>query len=565
MAFLLGVFSIGVTVTQAAERPAPELPRTYIDSTYRRPAGRLLAVQNGKSLQAALDSAQPGDSISLDATVTFVGNFVLRSKAGNGWIYIESSAIGSRVHAGRRASSTDAPFMAKIQTPNSGSAISILPGAVRYRLIGLEISPAAGVSHVYSLVDIKATDSPGHLPQNIIIDRCYVHGFDKQDVRAGIVGNGVSVAVVDSYISDIHDSMAADSEAILVSRTPGPIKIANNFLSAVGQEIMFGGDGDTDNSFVPSDIEIRRNNLFKPLAWDAPGITLPPHNKWRARCNLVLKNAQRALVIGNVLENSWMSGDVGVSVLLTVRTSQSGNSAVVNDITVENNILKNVMSGFAALPEDQTCDKQYGNSKCASSGEEKRVRIANNLILFANPEGHGGTRNVGLTLFPGMSDLVFQHNTMVSYPGTVCHESIFFVGDRYWQWPPPWSYTHNIWVVDNVLCRPPTGDWGKDGVAGLTYYMGDPSPFDGRFVGNVMYIPDTYAMQPFPPKNSLQTTITYADPSAANYELVSPQWTQTTDGKRAGVDMSSLKEAVGDTLKSDTDPPNGRSGHNISH
>ena len=116
--------------------------------------------------------------------------------------------------------------------------------------LGLEITPAKGAPRAYQLVYIDFNASraeaklhslalrlaPGlvpadQFPKNIIIDRCYIHGSDTQDVREGVAANGISVAVVDSYISDIHDS-TMDSQAIIAYRTPGPIKIVNNLLSA---------------------------------------------------------------------------------------------------------------------------------------------------------------------------------------------------------------------------------------------------------------------------------------------------------------------------------------------
>ncbi len=582
---IIGLVLTSVALAQTVQPPVAELPRTYIDTTYHRPSGSTVHVRNGQDLQAALDAARPGDTIRLEAGATFSGNFVLRPKTGDGWIYIESAGIESKVHAGQRATAADASAMARIQTSNSDSAISVLPGAAHYRLVGLEVTPAAGAARVYSLVNIDFVTSKveakvrslakrvapslaptDEFPKNITIDRCYLHGSDTQDVREGVAANGISVAIIDSSISDIHDS-TMDSQAILSYRTPGPIKIVNNFLSATTEDVMFGGAGDSSNPYIPSDIEIRRNHFFKPLTWDAPGITLPPRNKWVAKNNLEFKNAQRAIVSGNIMENSWMSGQMGSSILLTIRTSQSGNSAVVDDITIENNVLKNVISGFATLATDDTCGAKYGYPNCTNPGEEKRVRIANNLILFANPKGPGGTRNWGLALLPEMSDLVFEHNTVISFPGTMCDQSIFFESNQAWRWPPPQSYTKNIWVRDNVLCRPPTGDWGGQGTVGLTYYMGNHPPLDKRFLGNVMNIPIDYIPQAFPAKNSLQTKVTFVNASAGNWQLASPKWTQTSDGTLAGVDMTALKAAIegsasgSDGAKSDSQPVTGSAVH----
>jgi hypothetical protein len=44
----------------------------------------------------------------------------------------------------------------------------------------------------------------------------------------------------------------------------GTYKIVNNFLEAAGENILWGG---APGSTVPTDIEIRRNHMFKPLNW----------------------------------------------------------------------------------------------------------------------------------------------------------------------------------------------------------------------------------------------------------------------------------------------------------
>ena len=44
----------------------------------------------------------------------------------------------------------------------------------------------------------------------------------------GVQANVTNLAVIDSYISDIHDS-TTDSQAIVAYLSPGPIKIVNNY------------------------------------------------------------------------------------------------------------------------------------------------------------------------------------------------------------------------------------------------------------------------------------------------------------------------------------------------
>ena len=75
--------------------------------------------------------------------------------------------------------------------------------------------------------------------------------------------NSASTAIVDSYISDIHE-VGADSQAICCWNGPGPFKIVNNYLEAAGENVMFGGADPSIAELVPSDIEFRHNHCFKP-------------------------------------------------------------------------------------------------------------------------------------------------------------------------------------------------------------------------------------------------------------------------------------------------------------
>ena len=50
---------------------SPELPRVFLDTTLVPPTGKTIAVAGGGDVQAALNVAQPGDVITLEAGATF--------------------------------------------------------------------------------------------------------------------------------------------------------------------------------------------------------------------------------------------------------------------------------------------------------------------------------------------------------------------------------------------------------------------------------------------------------------------------------------------------------------
>src|ERR1044071_8719132 len=74
----------------------PELPRVFLDTHYVPPTGATINVPSGGDFQAALNAAQPGDQIVLQAGATYItppDGFVLPNKAGANWIVIRTTNL----------------------------------------------------------------------------------------------------------------------------------------------------------------------------------------------------------------------------------------------------------------------------------------------------------------------------------------------------------------------------------------------------------------------------------------------------------------------------------------
>ncbi len=372
----------------------PTPPRVLLDTSYTPPSGRKLSIGTGGDLQAALNSAQPGDVISLEPGGVFQGNFRLPKKAGAGWIVVRSGAADDKLPPpGTRVTPAVAPLMPKLVSPNSGPALVTEPGAHHYRLIGVEFATAAGVKDIYSIVAFGGDQtSDADIPHDLILDRCYVHGHNNLAARRGVLLNSASTAVIDSHISEIHTA-GYDSQAILGYNGPGPFKILNNFLEGAAENVMFGGADPAIRGLVPSDIEIRGNHFFKPMSW-FPGTPGFSGARWTIKNLLEFKNAQRVLVEGNFFENN-----LGPAVLFTPRNQGGGAPwSVVQDLLFRSNVIKNAASGFTALSTDNERPSQ----------PTKRIAIFNNLWI-------GVTRSFfGMSAGPGgFEDFVVDHNTAI--------------------------------------------------------------------------------------------------------------------------------------------------------
>lgn len=101
--FLLGVFLplVAALAPNAGAGQLPANPSTFLDTSPPTQAGRTISVAAGGSLQAALNTALPGDTIELAAGATFTGHFLLPKKTGSGWVWIRTSGYASLPLAAR--------------------------------------------------------------------------------------------------------------------------------------------------------------------------------------------------------------------------------------------------------------------------------------------------------------------------------------------------------------------------------------------------------------------------------------------------------------------------------
>lgn len=430
----------------------PELPRVLLNTTFPEASGRTITVNAGGDLQAALNTAAPGDTVVVQAGATFTapsGGFVLPSKpnAAGKWIVVCSSNL-SALPASGRVNPSQASAMAKIVSADVAPAIATQAGANFWRLSGLEVTvaetalpnaTAPGATTNYGLISLgsDAETNANNLPTDLAIDRCYIHGLPAKNVRRGVALNSRRTAIVDSYFADFHE-IGSDSQAIACWNGPGPFKIVNNRLEGAGENVLFGGADSAVPNLVPADIEIRRNYLFKPRAWlpADPGFG---GIAWTVKNLFELKNARRVLVEGNVFENNWVSGQNGFAILFTVR-NQDGTApwSTVEDVTLTNNILRHSSSAVNIL----------GRDYIHPSGQTRRLKIKNNLFedISSTPWGGAGrflqitdtvdvkvenntifhTGNLGMSYTnlntPANTGFVFRNNI-------AAHNSYGFIGD----------------------------------------------------------------------------------------------------------------------------------------
>jgi hypothetical protein len=503
---------------QALVPAPPELPRVNVETSYVSPTGQTIVVRAGGDFQRALNAAQPGDVITLEAGATFAGPFMLPAKTGSGWIVVRTSAPDSSLPPqGGRIDPSYAHVMPRL-VAKSGAVITTNPGAHHYRLIGLELRPADGV-FLRQLVDFgTATMVVDAFPHDLIIDRCYLHGDPKRGLRRAIALNSRSTAVIDSYIADAKE-VGADSQAIAGWTGPGPFKIVNNYLEGAGENLIFGGTDPSIRNLVPSDIEVRRNDFTKPLSWRI-GDPSYQGTPWTVKNLFELKNAQRVLVEGNTFERNWSQAQDGFAILFTVR-NQDGTApwSVVQDVTFASNIVRHVGAGVNILGCDDNRQSQ----------QEKRIRIANNLF-----DDVGGTWGGGrlFQLLNAPADVTIEYNTGLQT------DNIISAGQ---------APTQRLAFRNNIAPH------NMYGIIGAATGIGKPT-LDTFFPGASVVrnvIPGGNAAQ-YPADNFFPVSLDqvgFVDRAHGNYRLVpSSRYVRAgTHDQVPGVDFDALAAAMGQT------------------
>lgn len=462
--------------------------------------GTTISVAPGGDVQAAINSLANGGTVVLQAGATYP-RFDL-NKSGVSVISSRASELSGPVSPG------DAR-LAKVQSSVPAEpVIRVAMNVDNWKLDGLEVSTSSDAVVVYDLIRVgesrQLQTTVDQVPNNGLIDHCYVHGYTEQVNQRGISANGANLTIQNSYVADIHHD-GSDSQAIGLWNTPGPVHIINNFLSAAGEVIMVGGADSANGSLAPANIEIRRNNLFKPQTWKSK---TPSGKWWVVKNDLEFKSVKGAVVDGNVIEGNWGGtridgsqwGQDGTAILFTVRNQEcTANWSTVQNVTFTNNTVKNIDGAvFNFLGKDNEAEPTYG--KCPAGSTSTRggnVTISNSLAaegirgaFLGNINGFPNIaisnttslQNGNLTSFAGEQSPSFKYVNSVTQDhqygifgdgGTIGNAAL----DKY---APGWT------VSGNVIANPYSKDAGvpypagNDYPATLTLPADFRSPFPGK-------------------------------------------------------------------------------------
>ena len=318
-----------------------------------------------------------------------------------------------------------------------------------------------------------------------------------------------------------YSTATGDAQAILGFDSPGPFKIANNYLEASGENVMFGGADPSGIEFSPSDIEIRGSHFFKPASW------FLNNKQWSVKNLFELKNAKRVLVERNFFEGNGADSQTGFAIVLK-SSNQAGGCPYceTSNVTFRFNRIDNVTGVFNLSAHDATTSVVPMN----------QILIQDNLITrVADDSDWGGNNRSVFQILHDIDDLEISHNTAI-LPRQGGLNLAFHEGDK----------INNLVVVNNIFGHAGFGWLGTGTGSGLGTLNTYADPWS--FEGNAIYSGTSSA---YPPGNTFRSdraAVGFLDASNGNYQLAtdSPVRGLCLEGADPGAAVAALEQLLDD-------------------
>lgn len=382
---------LGLEAKALQNPPAPELPPVVL-------------VPQGGSIQAAIDKALPGTIIELVPGGIYKESVIVSKSSTGLTITSKDCELQDRV-----VQPADLPAMATIQGA-AGQSYGLWVMASNTTVRCLSFGPnASGQGDMLRVGDSQSAVLED-TPDGVTVIQNYFRGGATGQKRA-IAANGSHLLIHQNYAEDIW-LLGQDSQCVAIFSTPGPVTITRNIFGCASENIIVGGVPPAGPAFLPSDIEIAWNVLYKPLAWRSS-----PH---QVKNLAEVKIGKRIRWHHNYLVNNWVDAQQGVAVLFTTATNGTcGSWCVMEDVTFEDNIVWDVagglsISGYYPLPQ---------------SGQGQRFKVRNNLWWITKSMG-GTSRVVQIENEP--KDVDIDHNTFIHEGSTLVmasYGSKWIIGD----------------------------------------------------------------------------------------------------------------------------------------
>ena len=546
-----------------------ELPKacfyTALDGTPS--TGRQIRVSARTNLAEAISDAKCGDTLLLPAGASFDVTELPSKKCDDlHYITVRTDTADAKLPPeGTRISPAWAgvsglPGRPSFAQPAGGAARLLATFIVRrpsgavvgdhFRFIGIEWTTPADTE----IARIAVAEHSNH----VIFDRNWFHPAAGAEVghAVGIVQGSTMIAVINSYINGFYCIAGSGkcTDATTVGGGSGDevvsaLKIYNNFLESAGEQILFGGSA---SNTTPSDIEIRRNHLFRPMLWKEgePGYTPSASgHPFVVKNNFELKNGIRVLFEANLLENTWGGfSQTGYSILITPK-NQAGKCPIcrVNDVTVRYDRIRNVAGAL------QIANAYAKDGAAAADGGRYSIHDIFVDGLHERDFKGGGTFLIFVAEKPPIHDVQIDHVTAF-VPGVLMailgHEK-----------QPNFSLTNSVFSVGNKRQPIASAGGGPDACASKSQAMGgeavltacfEPFKFEHNLIiadkgsfpkGNIV-VGSAEAAGIRDLKDNVSRDPRLCQASASGCKRASPGVGVASDGRNLGADIDGLEAAI---------------------
>jgi len=368
-----GTDACGFAVTQITSAEGAAGLQNAVNSPACGTGGAIIALQSGGIFTQVSTN---------DVTLPYQGG-----SCDGKWIIIRTDVSDSIIppydQQGQRAVPSDKSFFATVQGGATSSSVfataAVMPGSGQgpnhYWLMGLNITAASGVKTVPNLIQIGQGETQiTDLPNNITIDRCYVHGPNATaNIHNDVDAEGSTIAILNSWLTVVNDSV--EQHPVVFYNTPGPILIDNNHLEGGAEQILSGGAIESiTGGVVTSDVTITRNHMYRNIAY-YPGN--PSYNGFPliVKNNVEFKEIQRVLVQGNVMDYVWAGySQNGVAISIDPKSTTGLDHLVDNDITIRYNLVRHANAALVLA----VGKPNFGNG--AQTNGMQRVSVHDNIF-----------------------------------------------------------------------------------------------------------------------------------------------------------------------------------------
>lgn len=261
-----------------------------------------------------------------------------------------------------------------------GRLIAILAVKPQTHLIGLTIDGAT--------TGTILTGADG-----VTLDACVLNGNAAGQHR-GILANAKGMRIRTTKILNIQRDI--DTQAIAGWDRTDDLVVSACHLEASGENFLLGGDSSSSADNMPRNVTLTGCYLSKRPEWRASAATCK---------NLVeLKVGDTVAMVDNVLDYSFVDGQIGYAVVLTVRNEYGSSPwSTIRNVLFRNNLIRHVAGGFQILGRD---DRGGQYPSVTMSG----VTLQDNTIedLSANRYGGNGKQ---IFISGGPDHLVIDGNS----------------------------------------------------------------------------------------------------------------------------------------------------------